>query len=196
MKLYLFLWLLLFIALLTGCGGAGELTIATIERDSTAHTGEIYESRNPGIVIITGPEGVDKLGALITADAVQQLREMNYETHFAVIAFWGLQPTGYEGLFVDQVIHQENALSILGWVGEKIGTDEITSPYHVMQVERTGELIWNIPYHITLTLDDIIVISQTGVITDYTFLEAIPSATPTPRPTYPPPRPTVTPVAP
>lgn len=55
-----------------------------------------YERKELGLMIITSAEEANEVDGWVTVDALKQLQEMDYKTHFAIIAFLGWQPTGHE----------------------------------------------------------------------------------------------------
>lgn len=63
---------------------------------------------------------------------------MDYETHFATIAFLGWQPTGHEGIRIERIVRMNNNVSIFAQIGRRLGDDVVTSPYHLVKVTRTG----------------------------------------------------------
>jgi hypothetical protein len=115
-----------------------ELPFETIERQSTAGTGIVYETQEPGLIVIIDSKGIDQLDGLVTSDAVRQLEEIDYKTHFAVIAFLGWQPTGHEGIRIERLARTDNSVSIFAQVGRQKGDDVVTSPYHLVKVTKTG----------------------------------------------------------
>lgn len=115
-----------------------ELPFETIEQQSTAGTGIVYQPKEPGLIVITDPRDVDQLDGLVSSDALMQLGEVNYETHFAVIVFLGWQPTGHEGINIERLVRTDNSVSIFAQIGRQLGSDVVTSPYHLIKVAKTG----------------------------------------------------------
>lgn len=97
-----------------------------------------YELKEPGLMIVTSAEGASQLDGWITADALKQLEEIDYETHFAVIAFMGWQPTGHEGIRIERMARTGSAVSISVQIGRRTDDDVVTSPYHLIKVTKTG----------------------------------------------------------
>lgn len=97
-----------------------------------------YERKEPGLMIITSAEEANEAGGWVTVDALEQLQEMDYETHFAIIAFLGRQPTGHEGIRIERIVRMNNNVSIFAQIGRRLGDDVVTSPYHLVKVTRTG----------------------------------------------------------
>lgn len=101
----------------------------------------LFEDIQPALKIITSPEDVDSLDGLITVEAQRQLQEMDYKTHFAIIAFLGQQSTSHEGVSIQRIVSQGHDVSIFVKVGQPKGEPTVTSPYHLVRVEKTGR--WN-----------------------------------------------------
>ncbi len=97
-----------------------------------------YEQKEPGLMIITSAEEANEADGWVTVDALEQLQEMDYETHFAIIAFLGWQPTGHEGIRIERIVRMNNNVSIFAQIGRRLGDDVVTSPYHLIKVTKTG----------------------------------------------------------
>jgi hypothetical protein len=66
------------------------LPFETIEQDVYAvDTGKLYESREPGIIIISHVEKIDNLVGLVSLEGIMQLRALDYSQYFALAAFQG-----------------------------------------------------------------------------------------------------------
>lgn len=115
-----------------------ELSFETIERQSTAGTGIVYQPKEPDLMVITDPKDIDQLDGLVSSDALMQLGEVNYETHFAIIVFLGWQPTGHEGIHIERLVRTDNSVSVFAQIGSQLGSDVVTSPYHLIKVAKTG----------------------------------------------------------
>lgn len=118
-----------------------ELPFDTIEQQSIAGYTMLFEDTQPALKIITSPEDVDSLDGLITVEAQRQLQEMDYNTHFAVITFLGQQSTSHGGVSIQRIVRQGNDISISAKAGRPMGDPVVTSPYHLVRVEKTGR--WN-----------------------------------------------------
>lgn len=128
-----------------------ELPFDTIEQQSTAGYTVLFEDIQPALKIITNPKDVTLLDGLITAEAQQQLQEMDYNTHFAVITFLGQQSTSHEGVSIQRIVRQGNNVSIFIKAGRPMGDPVVTSPYHLVKVERTGR--WNTTVNFALVIE-------------------------------------------
>lgn len=118
-----------------------DLPFETIEQKEWAGTGKSYEAREPGLMVISQSEETDNLG-IITDEAVQKLQVLDYGDYFAFVAFQGWKPNGGYSIQVNRVSRIGNSVNIYAQFHEprpdEEKTDEITSPYHLMIVQKTG----------------------------------------------------------
>jgi len=134
-----------------------ELPFETIERLDTSVTGEIWEAREPGLMVIATLEDLAQIDDLFTKDAQAQLREMDSDIHFAVAAFLGWQGSGHEGIWIEQVVRRGDQIAVHVRVGRPGGTSVVTSPYHLVTVRKEGN--WNRKIRFTLHLDGTVITS-------------------------------------
>jgi hypothetical protein len=159
-------WLLL-LALLSGLSACQPqpqevaLPFETIEQKEWAGTGQAYEPREPGLMIIAQIEDVAKLDNWITENARTQLQTLDYDAYFALAVFQGWKPsTGYN-VQIESATRQDNTVTIHAGFREP-GPDEakgalITSPYHLVRVRRIGD--WNQNIAFKLVVDSVVVTS-------------------------------------
>jgi hypothetical protein len=125
-----------------------ELPFETIEQDIAPWYGgavPTYESRQPGLKIITDIRAADQLTG-ITSEARARLKTLNYDSHFALVIFLGEQGTGHTGIRIERLVRRGDRVFIAALVGERIGTDEVTSPYHLVKIEKRGQWGKNIDF--------------------------------------------------
>jgi len=153
--------LLLLVAVLLGAciPQEEELSFETIEQ---ADYSPRYEDREPGLVIIASADEADQLDGWISPEALEQLRELDYERFFAVVAFLGWQPTGHEGIHIERVVRQGDEVFLYASVGRPKGTTEVTSPYHLIQVQKMGR--WSTSINFALVVEKTTVASQSHYI--------------------------------
>jgi hypothetical protein len=123
-----------------------ELPFETIERRDTAGTGEIWEAREPGLMIMATSEDLVQIDSLFTRDVQAQLREVDFNACFAVTVFLGWQGSGHEGIDIERVVRRGDEVSVYVQVGGPRGTDEVTSPYHLVKVRKVGKLGPNVSF--------------------------------------------------
>lgn len=152
----IFYLLFLVVALLGACTPQEEeLSFETIEQ---ADYSPKYENKESGLVIIASADEANQLNGWISLEALEQLREMDYEKFFAVVAFLGWQPTGHEGIRIERIVRQGDAISIYALVGMPTGETRVSSPYHLVKIQKTGW--WGTSINFALVVEETTVASQ------------------------------------
>jgi hypothetical protein len=134
-------FILLF--LVTACTQNQKLTFGTIEQQDLAGTGEYFETEGTGMLVISRPEEVAELNNKIRTDTKAKLEALDYSTYFALAVFQGQKPsTGYM-VTVDRIIRQKDKVNVYIAIREPApheGVNEsVTSPYHLVKVQKSGE---------------------------------------------------------
>lgn len=73
----------------------GEQPAVNLPFQSVEHasgTGELYEDRQPGVIVISTAEEVAKLDGRITPESLAQLQTLDYQKHLAIAVFQGWKP--------------------------------------------------------------------------------------------------------
>jgi hypothetical protein len=137
---------------MTACQPREEkLPFETIERLDASGTGELWEAKESGLMVIAAPEDLAQIDDLFTKDAQAQLHKVDFDTHFAVTVFLGWQPDSHEGVQIDRVVRRRDRIAVYAQ-GGKPGPEPVeTSPYHLVKVEKKGN--WNRAIHFTLYMD-------------------------------------------
>lgn len=138
-----------------------DLPFETVERRDASGTGQIYQDKQPGLIVIATPEEAASLGALVTSEAQAQLQNLNYNTYFAIAIFQGRKPTTQYSVQIERITRKGNIVTIHALFkepqpGEAKG-DEVTSPYHLVQVQKVGT--WEQTITFNLVVGDAIVTS-------------------------------------
>ncbi len=136
-----------------------ELPFKTIER---ADYSQRYEYREPGLVIVTNVDEANQLDGWVSTEALEQLRRLDYERFFAVVAFLGWQPTGHEGIRIERVVRQGNVVSVHTLVGRPTGETEETSPYHLVRVQKVGQ--WGTSVNFALVVEETTIALQSHYV--------------------------------
>lgn len=156
----IFYLLFLAVVLLSACTPQEEgLPFETIEQ---ADYSPKYEDKEPGLVIIASADETDQLDGWISPEAMTQLCEIDYESYFAIIVFLGWQPTGHEGIRIERITRQDNAVSIYALVGRPTGETRVTSPYHLVKIQKIGR--WGTSINFGLVIEETVVASQSYYI--------------------------------
>lgn len=137
-------------ALLAGCLGPEpqELPFETIEHKAWPETGEHWANPNPGLVVVTTPEEVERLERFVTVEARRIVRTLDFETYFAAGVFWGWKSSGYRDFQINRVVRRGDEVAIYAQAGSHTGEQEVTSPYHLVRVQKVGK--WNSDIHFTV----------------------------------------------
>jgi hypothetical protein len=125
-----------------------ELPFETIEQDIAPwYKGAVptYESRQPGLTIVTDIRAADQLTG-ITSEARARLKALNYDSHFALVIFLGIQSGGHTGIRIERMLRRGDKVFMTTWVGTPVGTTQVTSPYHLVKVEKKGQWGKNIDF--------------------------------------------------
>jgi hypothetical protein len=130
-----------------------ELPFETIERLDASGTGELWQAKEPGLMVIATLEDLAQIDDLFTKDAQVQLREVDFDAHLAAAAFLGQQGSGHEGIQIERVVRQGDEVSVFVQVGNPKGTPEVSSPYHLVKVGK--EENWNQAIRFTLYMNGI-----------------------------------------
>ncbi len=120
------------------------LSFETLEQEQYSGTGTMYELKNPGIIIVSSKDDVGSLKGLITDYYYIYLQTLNYDQFFIIGVFQGKK--GYYSehtIQVDGVYRSGSIVNVLVTIPE-LGPNEHpgameTSPYHVVQVQKTDQ---------------------------------------------------------
>ena len=119
------------------------LPFETIEQDVYAgDTGILYDSHEPGMVIISRLEEIDNLDGMVNKAGLRQLQALDYSQYFSLAAFQGKKgSTGYD-IQVNHIGRIGNTVNVYAQLHEPppdkpVGAME-TSPYHLVKVQKTG----------------------------------------------------------
>lgn len=142
------------------------LPFDTIEQKEWAGTGQFYESREPGLIVVSRPEEVENLGGIITEEAKAKLQALDYSNYFVLLILQGWKPTtGYKPN-IDRITRLENTVNIYAQFQEpkpdEKKADAVTSPYQLVQVQKGGS--WGQGVTFNLIVDEASVVSLSHAI--------------------------------
>jgi hypothetical protein len=119
-----------------------DLPFETIGQKEWVGTGKPYESREPNLIIISRLEEVDHLNGWITDEAKNKLLAVDYSGYFALLVLRGQEPTTGYKININHIARIENIVNIYAEFLEpepdKATAQVITSPYHLVKVQKTG----------------------------------------------------------
>jgi len=119
-----------------------SLPFETVERREWVSTGQVYKAREPGVIVIARPEDVASLNDWVTEDAKAQLQALDYTAYFALVVFQGWKGTDGYSIQIERITRREDDVAILVLLQEprpdERKNDIVTSPYHLVQVQKVG----------------------------------------------------------
>jgi hypothetical protein len=119
-----------------------RLPFETIEQEEWGGTGQAYEAREPNLMVITRLEEIGELAEWVTGEARNHLQTLDYEAYFALIVFQGWKPTDSYGVQINCMTRQDDTVNVYTRFQEpgsgEGGSDTVTSPYHLIQVQKMG----------------------------------------------------------
>ena len=136
------LQLLCLVTLVICAGAVGcrteeiELPFEPMEQEEAA--GKTRDTEEPGLMIIATPEDLAQIDDLFTKDAEAQLREMDFDTYYAIASFLGRQGGSHEGIETERVVRRGDAVSVYVRIGRPGMFEIVTSPYHLVKVRKEG----------------------------------------------------------
>jgi len=139
-------WLLLLIFIVTACSFQQQsgLSFETIEaEDEMAPSGQHYGEQYPAIAVVATPGEITSLDNWVSSDALERLENLDYESQFVIAVFQGKKPTNQYGVEIEEVLREQDRVIIEARFRERQpdleAADEITSPYHLVQVQKQGD---------------------------------------------------------
>jgi hypothetical protein len=127
-----------------------RLHFETIERKPYSGAGIQWEAREPGLMILTSWDELGPRDKLFTAQGQASLHDMDWQTSFALAAFLGEQGSDHEGIWIDRIDRRGGDVLVIAHAGRLLAASEVTSPYHLVEVEKEGK--WGQEIRFTLYL--------------------------------------------
>ena len=129
--------IILSLFLLTACTTqVQELSFETLSRNTNSG----YKDRRPGLMVITNIEETKHLGRWFHPNDRKLALDVDYTHYFVVIVFRGWYGRAHEGIKVERIAQQGNNISVFTWMGKGQGDTVITSHFHMVKVEKMGNL--------------------------------------------------------
>ncbi len=114
-----------------------EVSFETIEQVE-AFTKQLG-GKEPKLLVIASAQDVEEAKPFVTDEALAALQQMDYTTHFAILAFRGLQTSSHEGFKVEQIGRQGNEILLYAQPGANGSAAIMTSPFHLIKVKKEGQ---------------------------------------------------------
>ena len=157
-------FLILSVSLLSACAilpFATNLHFDTIEKEISAGTGKLYEAREPGLMVVSRPEEVELIDGLITDQAREKTLALDYGDYISLAAFQGWKGSSGYSILVNRISRTGNTVNVYAQFHEpkpeEQKLDMVTSPYHLVIVEKIGN--WSEEILFNLIIDETIVAS-------------------------------------
>jgi hypothetical protein len=132
-----------------------DLTFETIEQKNTTGTGKAYEAWEPGLLVTYNEADIASLGDWVTAEAISKLQELDFENSFALIVFQGWKGRGGYEVQIERITQAKKTVNIYAQFhtpeSNKVRISGITSPYHIIQVQKSGDWDQGIKFHLIVS---------------------------------------------
>ncbi len=129
-----------------------NLPFEILEQEERNLTGQVYEAREPGLIIVAQPDEVTEFDDWVTETSKEQLRVMDYNAYFALAVFQGMKPTDGYGVQIERVVRTGDKVTIHTQFQEPSPDQEkndiVTSPYCLIQVQKVGAWDQNITFNV------------------------------------------------
>ncbi|MEA3308170.1 MAG: protease complex subunit PrcB family protein [Chloroflexota bacterium] len=143
-----------------------NLPFEIVEQEERNLTGEIYEAREPGLIVVAQSDEVAELDDWVTETSKEQFQVMDYDACLALVVFQGMKPTDGYGVRIERVVRESNEVTIYAQFqkphSDQKKNDIVTSPYSLTQVQKTDT--WNQNIKFNVIVDDSVVISASHSI--------------------------------
>lgn len=148
--------LLLMLTLLLGLTACKpqetDLPFEILEQEARNLTGQAYEAREPGLIIVAQPDEVTELDNWVTEASKEQLQVMDYKAYFALALFQGMKPTDGYSVQIERIARTGNEVTIHVQFQEprpdQKKNDIVTSPYCLIQVQKIGTWDQNVKFNV------------------------------------------------
>jgi hypothetical protein len=116
------------------------LPFATIEQVEWPPSGDLYESRQQGMIIVSRVEDINSLGRYIGEESVRQVQTLDFTRYFALAAFQGWKPGTAYTITVNRLRWEGDTVNVYASFlepkpNEASGATE-TSPFHLIKVNK------------------------------------------------------------
>jgi hypothetical protein len=125
-----------------------ELSFETMEQESSPGSIKQWEGKEPKLLIIASAQDIEEAKPFVTDDGLAMLQQMDFTTHFAVLAFRGLQGSSHAGFRIERIIRRGNEVALYAQPGNIGGQPQESSPYHLVTVKKEGN--WDADYTFNL----------------------------------------------
>lgn len=125
-----------------------QLSFETMVQESSPGSIRQWEGKEPKLLIIASTQDIEEAKPFVTAEALTTLQQMDFTTHFAVLAFRGLRGSAPVRFKIERVVRQGNEIVLYAQAGTEGPNSEESSPYHLIKVKKEGN--WNADFTFNL----------------------------------------------
>lgn len=120
-----------------------EIPFESIDQREWTGRSEKYQSKEIGMVILTGIDEVSAIKDFIHTDSFKTLQSLDFNHYFGLAVFQGYKPTNLYSITIEKVMRNGNIITVQVATVEpspdmKKG-DIITSPYHLIKINKGND---------------------------------------------------------
>jgi hypothetical protein len=128
-----------------------ELSFETIEQENNPDSIKQWEGREPKLLIIASAQDIETARPYVTDEALAALRQMDFTSQFAVLAFRGFRGSSHSGFKIERIVRRGNEIALYARPGSEGPDTVVRSPYHLIKVNKEGN--WNTDFTFSLYFD-------------------------------------------
>lgn len=132
----------LALVMLDGCRQQSAevgLSFETIEQDWHPPLGKnLWSGHEPKLLVIAGEGDLVEAGNFVSGGATAALSSLDFTQYVAVLAFQGWLPEFYNGFNIERIVRRGRDIDIFAELGITHGGAAVSSPYHLVRVEKEG----------------------------------------------------------
>lgn len=119
--------------------GEVEVPFKTIELRQPVTSEKTWTDPAPGLLVIATPADIDAARQYVSDEATTTLAQLDYASHFVLLAFDGWKSEGYQDFQIQAVVRQNAEVLIFAQPSQKPGpaaTGVETSLYHLIKISK------------------------------------------------------------
>jgi hypothetical protein len=124
------------------------LSFETLEQESSPGSIRQWEGKEPNLLIVASAQEIEEARPFVTAEVLAALQQMDYTTHFAILAFRGWRASAPVLFKIERVLRQGNEIVLSAQAGTEGPNSAESSPYHLIEVKKEGN--WNADFTFSL----------------------------------------------
>lgn len=141
-----------------------ELLFETIAQSYSPGTGEPYAGTSIHLEVISTLAEAASLGGWIDPDASNRLAAVDYSHSFVLALFQGNKPTDGYSIEIIRIQRQGDSIALTIRLQTPLpgssANDVITSPYHLVRVEKSGQWGKDIPFNVLQDGENVLSLSH------------------------------------